>query len=105
MKILVIGTGMYTTGRNTDGYGTIFPSIIEFQRINRISNLEVIFIGQHVSNSLQSKRKILKALKISGLKFKVTIGSQLKCLEFHSYPDLVGLWNSLIATVDFIKDT
>ena len=33
------------------------------------------------------------------------MGTQLKCLEFHSYPDLEGLWNSLIATVDFIKDT
>ena len=53
MKILVIGTGMYVTGRNTDGYGTIFPSIIEFQRIHKIKNLEVIFVGQNISNSLQ----------------------------------------------------
>ena len=45
MKILVIGTGMYVTGRNTDGYGTIFPSIIEFQRNNNLKNLEVIFVG------------------------------------------------------------
>ena len=71
MKILVIGTGMYVTGRNTDGYGTIFPSIIEFQRTCKINNLEVIFVGQNISNSLRSKKKVLKALKISGLKFKV----------------------------------
>ena len=45
MKILIIGTGMYVTGRNTDGYGTIFPSIIEFQRNNNLKNLEVNVIG------------------------------------------------------------
>ena len=36
MRILIIGTGMYVTGRGTDGYGTIFPAIIEFQRIQKI---------------------------------------------------------------------
>ena len=106
MKILVIGTGMYTTGRNTDGYGTIFPSIIEFQRINRISNLEVIFIGQHVSNSLQSKRKILKALKISGLKFKVTIYPNKKNFRNCNYKDILkrekNINCAIVATPDHL---
>ena len=60
MKILVIGTGMYVSGRNTKDYGTIFPSIIEFQRANQIKNLEVIFSGNKVKNLNSSKRKILK---------------------------------------------
>ena len=71
MKILVIGTGMYVTGRNTDGYGTIFPSIIEFQRIYKAKDLEVIFVGTNALKSSLSKKKVLKALKISGLKVKV----------------------------------
>ena len=32
MNIVVIGTGMYSTGRGTSGYGTILPAIIEWQR-------------------------------------------------------------------------
>ena len=72
MKILVIGTGMYVTGRNTEGYGTIFPSIIEFQRANKEKNLEVIFVGTNVRNTDLSKRKVLKALKVSGIKIKTT---------------------------------
>ena len=68
MKILVIGTGMYVTGRNTDGYGTIFPSIFEFQRIYKAKDLEVIFVGTNALKSSLSKKKVLKALKISGLK-------------------------------------
>ena len=63
---------MYVTGRNTDGYGTIFPSIIEFQRVNKEENLEVIFVGTNAKNTNLSKRKVLKALKISGVKIKTT---------------------------------
>ena len=48
MKILVIGTGMYVTGRNTDGFGTILPSIIEFQRTYKIQNLEVIIFIMNI---------------------------------------------------------
>ena len=97
---------MYTTGRNTEGYGTIFPSIIEFQRTNRISNLEVIFIGQHVSNSLQSKRKILKALKISGLKFKVTIYPNKKNFRNCNYKEILkrekNINCAIVATPDHL---
>ena len=41
MKILVIGTGMYVSGRNTKQYGTIFPSIVEFQRNQNIKDLSL----------------------------------------------------------------
>jgi len=78
MKILVIGTGMYVTGRNTDGFGTILPSIIEFQRTYKIQNLEVIFSGTNKTNLTQSKKKVLKAIKISGIKFKTTFQADKK---------------------------
>jgi len=32
LNIVVIGTGMYVSGRGTDGFGTILPSIIEWKR-------------------------------------------------------------------------
>ena len=60
---------MYVTGRGTNTFGTIFPSIIEFQRINKIRNFEVIFAGHNFSNIQKSKKKALKALKISEIDF------------------------------------
>ena len=69
MKILVIGVGMYVTGRDTNTFGTIFPSIIEFQRMHKIKNFEVIFAGRNFSNIQKSKKKVLKALKISKIDF------------------------------------
>ena len=32
LNIIVIGTGMYVSGRGTDTYGTVLPSIIEWKR-------------------------------------------------------------------------
>jgi predicted dehydrogenase len=34
IHILVIGTGMYTCGRGTEGYGTILPAVFEWKRKN-----------------------------------------------------------------------
>ena len=72
MKILVIGIGTYVTGRGTNTFGTIFPSIIEFQRMNKIKNFEVVFAGHNFYNIQKSKKKVSKALKMSKINFKVT---------------------------------
>ena len=43
MKIILIGTGMYVSGRGTNNYGTIFPAICEFQRkTSLISELLIV---------------------------------------------------------------
>lgn len=104
MKILVIGTGMYVTGRNTEGYGTIFPGIIEFQRINKIRNFEVIFVGQHISNSTQSEKKILKALKISGLKFKVKIYPNKKNFRNCNYKTILKKEKNISCAIVVVPD-
>ena len=38
LNILVIGTGMYSTGRGTDAYGTVLPAINEWHRNNSDSS-------------------------------------------------------------------
>jgi len=104
MKILVIGTGMYVTGRNTDGYGTIFPSIIEFQRTCKINNLEVIFVGQNISNSLRSKKKVLKALKISGLKFRVKFYPDKNNLKNYDYRSVLNKEKNINCAIVVVPD-
>ena len=37
MDIHVIGTGMYSTGRNTDGFGTILPAVLEGIKKNLVT--------------------------------------------------------------------
>ncbi|MDC0248272.1 Gfo/Idh/MocA family oxidoreductase [Pelagibacteraceae bacterium] len=99
MKIIVIGTGMYVTGRNTDAYGTILPSIIEFQRNHKIKDLEVIFSGRNSSRLLEAKKKVLKAMKISGVKFKTTFCSNKK-----DYKNILKNEKKLVCAIIAVPD-
>ena len=67
MNILIFGNGMYVAGRGTKEFGTVVPSIVEFQRsTNLIDN--VIVCGRTRSNLKATKTKINIILKKSGIK-------------------------------------
>lgn len=104
MKILVIGTGMYVTGRNTNGYGTILPSIIEFQRTYKIKNLEVIFSGRNKRGLTQSKKKVLKAIKISGIKFKTTFYTDKKKHKIKAYKSILQNEKNISCAIVVVPD-
>ena len=56
LNILVIGNGMYSTGRGTDGFGTILPAINEYRRSgNKVESLHIV--GTRVQSSIQAKEK------------------------------------------------
>jgi len=57
LNIVVIGTGMYVSGRGTDGFGTILPSIVEWKRSGN-SLGKVVLVG---TNGLHSKETVIKA--------------------------------------------
>ena len=42
MNIRVIGSGMYVTGRNNSGVGTILSSICEYSKKSYIENVTVV---------------------------------------------------------------
>ena len=108
MKILVIGVGMYVTGRGTNTFGTIFPSIIEFQRMNKIKNFEVIFAGHNFYNTQKSKRKVLRALKMSKIdfskiNFKVTFYPN-KNNKKQTYKNILKNEKNLSCTIVVVPD-
>jgi predicted dehydrogenase len=55
MNILVIGTGMYVTGRNNSGVGTIMSSIAELSKSKHINSVSL------VSKSASSSAEVLEA--------------------------------------------
>jgi len=74
MDILVIGTGMYSTGRGTDSYGTILPSIIESIRAgNSIEN--VFFFGKNPKNTKEAEKKCAEISAVTNI-----------CVNFTVYP-------------------
>jgi len=69
LRIAIIGAGMYTTGRGTDGYGTIIPALIEWERENQC--IEVInIVGTNVDRLNQSMKKIKSIYKKTGINIK-----------------------------------
>ena len=72
MNIVVIGTGMYSTGRGTSAYGTILPAILEWERDN--NNLgKTFFVGTNGNNSRDLRIKSDNLITIQPLSSLVTL--------------------------------
>lgn len=79
LNILIIGTGMYVCGRKTNGFGTILPALIDF---NKKYNNIIIWIASRSKNSskeLINKLSILQ--KDMGTNFSVNTLSDEECNE------------------------
>ncbi len=67
MNIIVIGSGMYVSGRGTKDHGTILPAIFEFKRkTNKF--LKLTIIGKNAKNLFSVKNKVKEISKLSGVK-------------------------------------
>ena len=84
MNIIVIGTGMYVTGRGTDGYGTILPAIIEYIRtcggINKIS-----MVGSNGEHSVAALQKSKLLFENSGVSCPIEIFPKGNIIDPNQY--------------------
>ena len=70
MNILIIGTGMYVSGRGTKGYGTILPAISTFHKESKcISKLFVV--GTNVQRTQKAEIKSQQLSKLTGVELPV----------------------------------
>ncbi len=70
MEIIIIGTGMYVSGRGTDGFGTILPAISEFhRRTNLISKLTVV--GTNIQRTNQTREKFFELSSLNNVEYPV----------------------------------
>ena len=67
IKLLIVGAGMYVTGRGTDSLGTILPAACSAFKNNQIS--EIIVVTTNVKTASYAKKCINKISKI--LKIKI----------------------------------
>ena len=88
INVLVVGSGMYVSGRGTDGYGTILPAISTFQKeTNRIS--KVFVVGTNVQRTQEAEIKSQKLSELTDVKLPIkffpneedSINSYLQILE------------------------
>ena len=72
MDVCIIGTGMYVSGRGTEGYGTILPAISAFQK-ERNSISIVFVVGTNVGRSQEALTKSLKLAELTGVQLPLKL--------------------------------
>ena len=73
LNILILGAGMYVTGRGTKTDGTVIPAILEYSRQHK-ENIEKIIIITHTQKSVAFVRRYInKVIKLSSIDFKSTL--------------------------------
>ena len=91
MEICIIGTGMYVSGRGTDGYGTILPAISAYQKdMNSLSR--VFIVGTNVKRTQEAQAKSLKLSELTGVQ-----------LPLKFYPDEQNSTKSYIQVLEKVK--
>ena len=56
MTIVIVGNGMYVSGRGTKGYGTIMPAIFEYIRRGCISIKEIKIVGTNRDGAKKAQK-------------------------------------------------
>lgn len=72
MNLIIIGNGMYVSGRGTDGFGTIMPALCEYIRSNG-EITEVHLVGTIRDHSLEAKVKSQELMDQTGVSFKLNV--------------------------------
>jgi predicted dehydrogenase len=69
LNVLIVGSGMYVSGRGTDSHGTIFPAIGEAIRLNKIASVSIATTS--FKSSKNAKNDLEKLLKIMGVNIEI----------------------------------
>lgn len=72
MKIVIVGNGMYVSGRGTDGFGTILPAVLEYIREGGCVT-EVHMTGTKRQNSLAAAAKMEELIRQTGVFVKLNV--------------------------------
>ncbi len=74
LNVIIIGSGMFCTGRGTSGFGTILPSVFEAHKKDLIENVAIC--STKLESSAKAKAKVNKLTKINKQK-----------INFHFFPN------------------
>jgi len=89
LNILVIGTGMYSTGRGTNAYGTILPAIIEWKRDKNILG-KLVFVGTNGNNSNALKAKSENLISDTGVSVDISFLPENGTTDLLAYQKLIS---------------
>jgi len=70
MNVLIIGNGVYVSGRGTDGFGTVLPAVLEYQRM--FGNLDLVtLVGTQFAHAEEAKSKAQRLMELTDLSVNI----------------------------------
>jgi predicted dehydrogenase len=70
MNVLIIGNGVYVSGRGTDGFGTVLPAVLEHQRV--FGNLDTVtLVGTQSEHAEEAKSKVQRLMELTNVSVNV----------------------------------
>ena len=90
MKIVIIGNGMYVSGRGTDGFGTILPAVLEYKRSGGVIT-EVHMVGTNREHSLAAKSKATELMSQTGISIKLNIYPEKEKNDSNTYNQVLDM--------------
>lgn len=102
MEIIVIGTGMYATGRGTDGYGTIAPAIHEWVRDGGLLD-KVTYVGTSAEHAVDGQLKLETLAAKTGLKINTVILPEVG-KDRDAYKSVVGTASTDCCVIVVVPD-
>ena len=94
LNILIIGAGMYVTGRGSDSYGTIMPAVIDYSTKR---NINVFIVSTKNTTINLAKKKINNFTKNIPNKLKINYFPNIK--NNYNYKDIIKKYNINCAIV------
>ena len=89
MNIVVIGNGMYATGRGTAFYGTILPAVYEWKRSgSKVDRL--VIVGTNGKHSLQAKQKALELSRNTGVFIETEVHPKEGDINPNAYKKIIN---------------
>ena len=89
MNIIIIGTGMYVTGRGTGEYGTILPAITEWKRSGKPLS-KVLLVGTNRKHSLEALQKAKTLQTITGVQYDIEVFPKKDGIDDKAYLDALS---------------
>jgi len=89
MNIIIIGNGVYVTGRCTDVYGTVLPAIVEYQRLNKTINM-VQVIGTNPVHAKDAKAKAWELMQLTDVSLQLYFHPETSGNNPDTYKDIIS---------------
>jgi predicted dehydrogenase len=88
LNIVVIGAGMYSVGRGTDGFGTILPAINEWKREKGLVG-KVVFVSTNRNSSGIVLEKVSKLEDQTGIKLNIDVFPKDESTNYDAYKAII----------------